>query len=457
MKFVLHNRVLFFMIFLLSGMANAQPSEGKVLDKIVAVVGNKIVLHSDIENQYEEYIRSGMPVDKETRCLIFEETLLQKLMLNQAELDSITVPEEQIQSEMERRIRYFVAQIGSEKKLEEFYQKSIVEIKAEFHDLIRDQLMIQQMQGKITTDVKVTPAEIKKYFERIPEDSLPYINSKIEIAHIVSKPPISETEKEIAMAKLQGIKERIEKGEDFGTLAYLYSEDPGSAQKNGELGFTPRNALVPEFSSAAFNLQPNQISEIVETEFGFHLIQLIERRGEEANIRHILITPKVNPMDLIKAKNKLDSIKLLLESVDTLTFDIAAEEFSDDEETKHNGGKVINYSTGTTQFQMDELGKLDPTLAFSINKMEVGDVSRPMVMQMQDGSTSYRIVKLVKRTAPHRANLIDDYQQFQELALMEKQTLKLMEWVADKAQKSYLRIEPEFQNCELSNNWGLKQ
>ena len=436
-------------------MLNLSVSAQEVIDKIIAVVGEEIVLHSEVETQYEQYLASGMDVDNDTRCLLFEELLLQKLLLHQAALDSIMIDETQIQTELERRIRYFVAQFGSEKRLEEFYNKSILELKNDFHDLVEEQLLIQNMQANITQNVKVTPAEVKAFFETIPQDSLPFINSEIEIAHIVRRPPINEVEKAVAKEKLENIRERVLKGENFGTLAYLYSEDPGSAQKNGELGFMPRTALVPEFSSVAFKLKPNEVSEIVETKFGYHLIQLIERRGEEANVRHILVTPKVNPMDMVKAKLYLDSISSILNKSDTLTFAQAASLYSDDEDTKQNGGKLINFQTGTSKFQMDQLGQMDPSLSFALNSMKVGDVAKPSITQLMDGSKAYRLVKLIARTEPHKANLVDDYQLIQDQALMDKQNKRLMEWVSKKAGKTYLKIDGDFFDCDLNNDWNI--
>jgi peptidyl-prolyl cis-trans isomerase SurA len=446
--------LLFICLFANSVLMHAQ--EGKLIDKVVAVIGDKPILYSEVEAQYEQYLAAGYDVTPNTRCQLFEDLLFQKLLLNQAELDSIEVPEAQIQQELERRIRFFVAQIGSEKKLEEFYQKSISQIKNEFHDLVKDQLMVQTIQQNISQDIKVTPSDVKSYFESLPKDSLPYINSEIELAHIVRKPPVSKEEKEIVKQKLEKIRERIMKGEDFGTLAYLYSEDPGSATKNGELGFMPRGSLVKEFSAVAFNLKENEISQIVETQFGFHLIQMIARRGEEVNVRHILLTPKVSPYDLVKAKNFLDSIHNLLTTIDTMSFAHAARKFSDDETTKFNRGKIINYMSGTTRFEMDQIGQMDPSLTFTIDKMKVGDISKPMVMRMEDGASAYRIIKLTMRTEPHIANLADDYQRIQEAALVKKEQTKMLNWVAKKVERTYISIDEEYHNCTFQNNWLKK-
>lgn len=444
-----------FLILVL--VANASSQEGQGIDRVIGIVGENIILRSEVEAQYVQFAASGAPVTKNTRCDLYEDLLYQKLLLNQAKIDSIEIGEAQIQSEIDRRLRYFVAQLGSEKKLEEFYDKSIVEIKEEFHDLIEEQLMIQAMEGKITDGVTNTPAEVREYFNSIPKDSLPHINSEVVIAQIVKKPPISEKEKLKAKMKLEGIRERIMKGEDFGTMAVLYSEDPGSAKNNGELGFTPRSAFVPEFSAMAFRMKEDQISEIVETEYGYHVLQLLGRRGDEVNVRHILISPKVNPQDLVTAKQYLDSIQNIINTEDTMTFELAAKLFSDDKETKQNGGKLVNLVTGTSTFEMDQLGQMDPTISFTLDKMEPGDISKPMVTQLADGTQAYRLIKLVKRTKPHVANLTDDYQKIQEVALMKNQSERLERWINKKIEKTYVRIDEDFQQCEFQNNWVVEQ
>lgn len=425
----------------------------EVIDEVIAIVGEHIVLRSELEGQYTQYVASGMDMDENTRCVILEDLLYQKLLVHQADLDSVYVDDAQVQSEIDRRLRFFINQFGSEEKLEEFYNKSIVEIKADFHDLIEEQLRVQTMQSTITEGITVTPAEVRAFFNTIPKDSLPYINSSVEIAQIVKKPPVSEAEKERVKEKLNGIRERIMKGEDFGTLAFMYSEDPGSSRQNGELGFMPREALVPEFAAVAFTLKKGDVSEIVETQFGYHLISLIERRGEEANVRHILLAPKTQPSDLIKAKEYLDSIQTLMNTYDTLTFDLAALQFSDDEDTKMNGGKIVNQQTGTTLMDVDLLGQLDPSLFFTVEKMKVGEIQGPVIYQERDGSSSYRLLKLLKRTDPHQANLTDDYSQLQELAKTDKQNRTIRDWMNKRIEKAFVRLNAEFKNCDFEGDW----
>ena len=442
--------LLFSLLF--TGIALGQQSD-KFIDGIIAVVADEIVLRSELEEKFTQYARSGLPIEDNTRCILLEELLVQKLLIHQAAVDSIEIDESQVQSELERRIQYFVAQIGSEEKLEEFYGKPIVQIKDEFYQLISDQMLVQQMQGTISGGVSVSPREVREFYHEIPKDSLPYINSEVEVAHIVIDPSVNEKEKESARQRLRDIRDRIMKGEDFGTLAYLYSEDPGSAKQNGELGFLTRSMLVKEFAAEAFSLQPGQVSGIVETEFGFHIIEVIERKGQEVNARHILIKPKISTEDLIRSKTVLDSLKTVLETNDTIQFQELANEYSTDKATNRNGGKLINPMTGETRFEMSQMSQVDPGLFFVLDKMKPGDVSNPVVYQKPDGSKAYRLVKLLVVTEPHTANLKDDYQRIQAAAKGDKQAKKMDQWMKDHISSSYVKIVGEYQNCSFHNTW----
>lgn len=431
----------------------AQKENIAVVDKVIAVVADEIVLQSELENAVIEYARSGQPIEENTRCVIFEDLLYKKLLLNQAALDSIEIPEEQITGEISRRIQYFVQQIGSEEKLEEFYGKSIRDIKDEFYDPIKEQMLIQQMQGSITGNVDISPKEVKQFFNKIPEDSLPFVNSEVVVEHLVADPKVSENEKTVTRQRLEGFRERILAGDDFGTIAYLYSEDPGSARKNGELGFMERSQLVKEFAAVAFSIQPGQVSEVFETEYGYHILQLIERRGQQANIRHILLKPKFSQADLLVAKNRLDSLKIQIMENDSTTFEVMCARYSDDKSTRMNGGKMINPQTGSTIFAIDEVSKVDPSLFFILDKMKPGEISDPVIYQKYDGSQSYRLVKLVSVTEPHRANMEDDYLKIQGAAKAEKEKSVIDKWITDKIQLNYIRIDEEFKNCEFQHNW----
>ena len=426
--------------------------QSKVIDEVIAVVGGNIVLKSELENQYQQLKaqngEQGLNKFEADRCKVLEDILFQKLLLNQAQLDSVKVTDSQVESEMSRRLNYFTQQVGSEKKLEEYYGKSMNEIKDEFRELIKDQLLVQQVQETITTKTSITPSEVKEFFQRIPKDSLPFIPSEIEVGQIVAYPEISEEAKKEAREKIEGIRQRVLKGESFSTLAVLYSEDPGSSKRGGELGFVERGSFVPEFEAVAFKLKEKTISEIIETTYGYHFMELIERRGEKINIRHILISPKISPEDLKKARNYLDSIRTLIINTDTLDFSEAAALYSHDKETKYNGGLLINPQTGTTRFEADQL---EPTLFFTIDKLKVGEISQPVLMQVPGGKQAYRILYLKKRTEAHRANLKDDYQKIQEAALNEKQQKVIAEWISKKLSTTYFRLNDDYKTCEFES------
>lgn len=436
------------MVYLLAlSQVNAQNK----IDGIIAVVGEEIILESSLQERLvQANITNATP---EFKCQIVEEMLFTKLLVNQAAVDSIFVPDDQVEYEIDRRMRFFIQQFGSQEKLEKFYGKSVPQIKAEFRELVKEQLLVQQMQSTLTQDLKVTPAEVKDFFKKLPQDSLPYINSEVEIAQIMAKPKISDDERQKAIQKLKDLKERINKGEDFGTLAFLYSEDPGSARENGELGFMMRQMLVPQFAGALFNLEKNQVSDIVETEYGFHLIQMIERRGQEVNSRHILIKPRIKPEDLLKSKNYLDSVYTLIQTVDTLSFEEAAYQFSTDEETKNNGGALVNPLSGTSRFEMDEISQVDPGLFFIVSRLKEGEISKPELTSLPDGSKAYRIVKLLSVTEPHVANLKQDYSRIQAIAQQQKQVKVLEEWVNKNAVNYYIKIDEQYQSCKFKHKW----
>ncbi|MCF8299020.1 MAG: peptidylprolyl isomerase [Saprospiraceae bacterium] len=444
-------KIIIVLIILLSAIQNKNLiAQDIVIDKVIAVVGAQIILYSDIETQYQQLKMQGYSPSKTLRCEILEELLFQKLMLNQAEVDSVEITDEQVESEMDRRLRYFISQIGSEQKLEEYYDKTIVEIKAEMRELIRDQIMVEKIQATITDGIKVTPTEVKNFFNKIPKDSLPMISSEMEIAQIVNQPIISQEEKLALKDKLNKLRERILKGEKFSVLARLYSEDPGSASKGGEVGMFGRGAMQPEFEAAAFNLKTiDEVSPIIETKFGYHILQLIERRGDYINVKHILLQPKASPMALLKSKNFLDSISALIYN-NTYTFEEAVAKFSTDP-GRNNGGLLMNPMTGTATHSPDEL---EPNVFFTVDKLKVGEMSKPVIMKTEDGLQAYRILSLKSRTKPHIANLKDDYNKIQEEALNQKKNEAIQKWISKKALDTYVEITDEnYQKCEFKYNW----
>ena len=424
-------------------------SQSMVIDQVVAVVGSKIILHSDIEKQYNQYIAQGGDKNDNWRCMIFDQLILQKLLVNQAELDSVTVTEAQVDNELDKRMRFYIKQIGSEEKLEEYFHTTIIQLKSELRELIQEQLIVQTMQGKITHDVAATPNDVREYFESIPKDSVPYIDADLEVAQIVCKPPINDEEKKRVKTQIEEYRKTIMGGQDFAVLATLYSNDAVSAKHGGDLGFFERGQMVPEFEAAAFNLKPGEVSPVVETKFGYHILQLVERRGDQINVRHLLLQPKVSEDDLIKAVNFLDSLRKKIES-GSISFETAAEKYSDDEDTRNNGGLMINPETATTHLSPD---KMDRLLFFHVDTMQLNKISTPLLMTTAEGKNAYRLVMVKSRSTPHKANLRDDYQKIQEVTLQEKQSRAMNAWVTKRKKATFIHINPEFNSCESLKHW----
>lgn len=444
--------ILVTLLLIASGRIFSQEQvQGKIIDQVIAVVGGHIILESDIEAQYLQYrMQEGISGSSSTvKCSMLESMLYQKLLLNQAELDSVEVSDSQVEAEMDRRLRHYIGLLGSPEKFEEYYQKSILEFKDELRDQVRELIMVETVQDKITGDVKVTPTEVKSFFKTIPTDSIPLINTEVELLQIVKLPPVNREETEKVKNKLQEIRYRVLNGENFATLAILYSEDPGSAKNGGELGLFGRGEMYPAFEAAAFSLEKGAVSDLVETEAGYHILQMIERRGEYVNVRHILLRPKVSPYDLAQAKIKLDSISNQIKA-DKITFDEAVIKYSEDP-SKNNGGILINPMTGTSLFETDQL---DPKVAFVIDKLEVGDISEPVQFQTQENKDAYRILYMKKRTEPHKANLKQDYDKIQAWATEDKKQKVINKWISNKAGQTYVKINDAYKDCTFTNTWG---
>jgi len=452
MKIIKNSILLTIIFFCLSSNYTAKAQDTIVIDKILAVVGNSIVKLSDIENQYIQYVAQGYSPTGDMKCQIFEEMLFQGLLLTQAALDSIEVTEKDVESELDRRLTMFIQRAGSEAALEEYFNKSIVEIKEEFRSVVKDQLITQRMQETITAEVAVSPSEVRKFYNSIPADSLPLIGAEVEVLQISKYPKITDEDIALVKDKLNQMRERIVKGENFSALATLYSEDEGTATEGGELGFIGRGMLDPDFAAAAFRLEKNEVSEVVESAFGYHIIQMIERRGEQINVRHILMRPKVRPNQKNEAKTILDSLRNAL-NTDTLTFSEMAMLHSDDDETKRNGGIMINPYTNTSKFEIEQL---DPATNFEINKLMVGEISKPFEAVDNKGTTVYRIILLKSRSRAHVANLEMDYNFIKDLALEDKKQKMLEEWILEKQKTTYVRIEDAYLNCNFSYKGWIK-
>jgi len=448
----INNQLLKGLIVLLAviSFVQAKAQQPQVIDQIAALVGRNMILQSDIENQYINYRMQGIikGSSSEVKCSILEDMLFQKLLVAQAEVDSIVVDDAQVNAELDRRIGTFINQFGSQEKLEQYYNKTITEIKSELFNVIKEQLLSQQVQQQIISEVSVTPSEVKSYFRSLPKDSIPQIKTEYVIQQLVKNPPISVEERIRVKEELLELRKRILNGENFSTLAILYSEDPGSAKKGGELGFYGRGQLYPEFEAIAFKLKEGEVSDIVETEAGYHIIQMIERKGDYVNVRHILLIPKVSPADLQKARKELDSIVLLIRN-DSISFDDAVVKFSDGE-NRNNGGYLINQYTGGTSFEAEQL---DPQVSFVVDKLKVGEISNPVPMKTDKQKDAYRILYLKDKTKPHRANLEDDYPKIQQWALQIKQKKIIDEWVNEKSQNTYIKISDDFNRCSFHYNW----
>ena len=427
---------------------------GVIIDKVVAIIGRQIVMYSDIQNQKMQIKAQNYGVPEDIDCQILEQGMYQKLLVNQAIVDTVEVSEAQVNAETDRRINYYVSQIGGEEKLEEYYKKPMADIREDLLDIVKEQLTAQNMEDEITREVTVTPQEVRDCFKALPKDSLPMINTEFEIEQLSVYPKIEETEILRIKDRLREFKERVAKGESFATLAVLYSEDPGSAMKGGELVFMTRNELVPEFSAVAFNLVPNEVSKVVKTEYGYHIIQLIEKRGERMNCRHILLKPQISATEKKNAMMRLDTIRQKIVNKEiTLNDACLALMITGDESALQNSGVMINPYTGTSLFEAEQL---DPKVANAIRNLEVGDISKPFETEDEQGRTVCKIVLLRSKTKPHKANLSQDYQRIQNLAIEKKKGDVLEEWLKNTIEATYIKIDDDFKKCKFHNKEWLK-
>ncbi|MEO5673948.1 MAG: peptidylprolyl isomerase [Chitinophagales bacterium] len=435
--------------------AFAQP---QLADKIVGIVDERIVQLSELEAQYQQYTyQSAGPAPADLKCQIFDQFLTDKLLVRQAELDSVKVTDDEVEQNLDMRIRSFANIAGSVEKLEEYYGKSLVEIKEEFRDDIREKILADRERGDIVKDVKVTPSEVAAFFKKIPQDSLPYFNAELKIGQLVIMPAVDEEVREYAIQKISGLLERVNNGEDFASLASSYSDDPGSAEQGGDLGFVNRGEMDPNFEAAGFALKnPNDISDMVESKFGFHIIQLVGRRGDKIHLRHILIRPKITSYDIQKAGIKADSIYNLIQS-GKYTFEQAVNKFSEDITSRENGGIIENPATGDAGFETADLGTYDQSLVPATDTLQVGAITRPIIFRTKQGETGFRMIYLKSKTRPHQANLHDDYDRIQQFATSQKQVEVITKWLEDRISRSYVFVAPEYQNCVVIKKWISKE
>ena len=450
-------RLLTLAVILAGGLQLMAQEAENIIDEIIWVVGDEAILRSEVENERKRMLYQGEKIDGDPYGVIPEQMAIQKLFINQAIIDSIEVSDEQVEAQVDAQMNMFIAQIGSKEKLEEYLEKPISQLRSEWRTGIRNNGIMQQMQQKLVEDVTITPSEVRLYFERLPKDSIPFIETQVEVQIITLQPQVSKQQVDEIKNRLRDFTNRVNSGEsEFSTLAILYSEDPSSAAMGGELGFKAKGAYVPEFSAVAFQLtEPGKVSKVVETEFGYHIIQLIERRGDRANFRHILLTPKVSAKELTDARARMDTLRMDLDSA-KFTFEEAARYLSSDKNTRNSGGMMTSERSGAARMTMDEL---PAEVARVVARMEVGEISKPFVMK--DSKTSrdqVAIVKLKRRIPGHKATYYDDYQTVKEIYEQHLHQEIIENFIREKQKTTYVRIKPGWEKYDFKYpGWGQRE
>lgn len=443
-------KILILLILILnSSLFFAQ--DKKLIDKVIAQVGSELILLSDMETEYNYMKSMNQAAGEDAKCMILEQIMAQKLLIDQAKIDSIEVSDDQIDGQLDLRMDAILRQMGGDEDLfKQYYGKTVAEMKQVYRDDVKNKLLAESMQQQLMNNINITPTEVVDFYNSIPADSLPYFNSEVEISQIIVAPQINETEKKKAHDKAIEIKEKINKGEDFEELAKQFSDDPGSAAKGGDLGWVKRGSLVPKFEAVAYGLKKNEISDIVETEFGFHIIQLLERRGNNIHSRHILIKPKLTTEDLNKAKETLDSVRSLLVA-DSLSFEVAVKKFSDPKSMSfNNNGRMTNPVTQTTFFEMKDL---PPDIYFAIESLKPNDITETLETTSETGDTRYQLIKIITKTEPHRANLKEDYSRIQNFAKAGKKNEYINNWIEGKIKSTYIKVDDEYHVCPNMKKW----
>ncbi|MCF8236923.1 MAG: peptidylprolyl isomerase [Saprospiraceae bacterium] len=445
---------IFLSLFLVTCLCiTAQAQEKKLIDKVTGTVGAEIILLSDIESQlaYMQAQRGAIPPN--ARCMILENLLGQNLLLHQARVDSIQITDDEVEAQISARVDRILALMNNDyQQFEDYYGKTVSEIRGEFREPIQNQILIERMQNKVLSSITITPAEVRSFFERVPTDSLPYFNSEVEMAEIVYYPKVNDEQKQKAYLQISRMKKMItEEKKDFAEVASEYSDDVGSARLGGDLGWQKRGTFVPEFESVAYNLEPGEISDIFETPFGYHVVQLLERRGNLLHTRHILIIPKIEQVDLDLAIHVLDSLRTAISVDSLLTFEEAVKAYSDENTTSfNNGGRMLNPKSGNTFF---EIGDLDHHLFFVIDTLKVGQISSPIAAKDPTGKVSFQMIKLLSRSRPHKASLKTDYSRIREAALAEKKNAHLDKWIESHIARTYIEVDPTYHTCPSMDRW----
>ncbi|GAA4402494.1 peptidylprolyl isomerase [Nibrella viscosa] len=432
---------------LLSGLLSFpafSQGQGITLNKIIAKVDNYYVLKSDLERTYQDYIAQNQTPP--TKCQLLESLVIQKMMLAKSEIDSVFVDDKLVDNQLDSRMSYMIQQFGSEKNIVEAYGKSLEMLKSELRQQVKEQMTIQKMQSKITEKIKVTPNDVRKFFNAIPKDSLPFMPAEVEVGQIVRFAKVTKEQKDELRKRLVALKERVQKGEDFAKLAKEFSEDVGSAEKGGDLGFAKRGMMVAPFEGATLKLKPGEMSDIVETEYGLHLIQLIETRGAEYHARHILLRPDYNRLDLTDATRYLDSLRTLIVA-DSLTFAKAAKEHSEDKSTADAGGLIRDHESGSAQMPMD--GSMDYSLFMMLDTMKVGTITPPMPYRSEDGKSAMRILYFKNKVPAHTADFKLDFEKLQNIVMANKKNHAVDDWFRKSVGDVYITVDPEYNSCRI--------
>ena len=434
----------------------AYARDNNIVEEVAWVVGDEPIWRSQIEEAYDQYKYENTTIDGNPYCFIPERIAVEKLYLHQADLDTIEIQESLVASQVESRINYFTANLGTREKVEQYFRKSLPDIRAELIENMRNSSRIRQVQDNLTSDLKVTPSDVRKYFDELPEDSIPYVPTQVEVQIITINPVIPREEIEDVKARLREYADQANRGEkEFSTLAILYSEDQGSAVRGGEVGYLGRANLDPAYAAVAFNLSdPKRVSKIVESQYGYHIIQLIDRRGDRVNTRHILLRPKVSEQSLTDALGRMDSIRADMVDNKKFTFEEAARYISADKDTRNNNGVMVNEDTGNARFEMKQLPQ---EVSRKVAAMQPGDVSEPFIMKdPRKNSDIIAMVKLTARIPGHKANIADDFQTIKSMYEGAQKTKILKDWLDKKIASTYIRIEDGWRDCEFEHKGWLK-
>jgi len=434
-------------------LALASQLNGQIVDGVSAIVGDETIFLSEVESMVLTQRSMGVrtPINS-LRCQLLEDLMVQKLFLDQARIDSIVVTQDEVDRNLEMRLTDFILRAGSEENLEQYYNKSMIEIKRDLRKMMANELLTQRMQTTIAADITTTPADVRRFYKLIPEDSIPLLPAEVELSVIQIDPPNLEENKLEVRQRLLDLRGRIIEGESFRALAILYSEDEGTAARGGELGFTNRAKLDKSYADEAYSLKKNAVSRVVESIYGYHIIELIERNGDMINTRHILMRPKVKPEEAIEARERLDSIANQVR-MDSLSFEEAAFRFSTDKDSRINGGKYVDPQSRSDVVAIDNLA---PEVYQVVRDMNIGEISRAFESTNAEGKTVFKIVRLDKQTAPHKANLKDDFNYLSELTMQQKRMDKYRKWIEDKMEITYIKVSDEFKTCNFANEGWLK-